>query len=123
MNKILLLFCICAAIFTGLSCSENDSEAPPSEQPVTTNQTKDPVTSVAPPVLLAGKIINVGNNPITIGHTASPEIVDWNNDGKKDLILGTYITFPAFPEEGKVMVFKEGAFMSAGGEVINVGAG
>ncbi|MCP4711951.1 MAG: hypothetical protein GY869_25300 [Planctomycetes bacterium] len=134
MNKILTLLCAGVLILTGFSCGEN-SDTPPAEQPVTSNQPDNP-TAPAPvlPVLAAGHKIKVGDNPISIGHTASPEIVDWNNDGKKDLILGTYLTFPIFPEEGKVMlylnegtdeapVFNKGEFMSAGGDIISVGAG
>jgi len=84
------------------------------------------------PVLQAGKLIMVGGQPLTIGHTASPEVADWNNDGKKDLLVGTYITGAV--EIGKVMLFlnqgtdeaplfSRGEFMQAGGEVISVGAG
>ncbi len=131
MNKFLFILCTCFLIMAGLSCSENDSDTS-SEPPVTNNQSDNPATTT--PVLLVGQMLKVGDNPISIGHTASPEIVDWNNDGKKDLILGTYITLPNPIEEGKVMlylnegtdeapVFKTGEFMSAAGSVISVGAG
>ena len=134
MNKALILFCSCALILLGLSCSDDPPEGNPQVPPSTKKLNTTPTAQSSNiPVLAAGQMIKVGDNPMSIGHTASPEIVDWNNDGKKDLILGTYITFPN-PEEGKVMlylnegtdeapVFKKGEFMSAAGEVISVGAG
>jgi hypothetical protein len=41
------------------------------------------------PELLEGVLIQAGGEKIAVraGHLA-PDVVDWNNDGKKDLILG-----------------------------------
>ncbi len=79
------------------------------------------------PILKAGMQIRVANKALTIGHTASPEVLDWNNDGKKDLLVGTF-------QNGKVMLFlnrgtdaaplfEEGRVLQAGGRDISVGFG
>jgi hypothetical protein len=88
-------------------------------------------TPVAPPgalpILKAGAQIRVANKALSIGHTASPEVLDWNNDGKKDLLVGTFAA-------GKVMLFlnrgtdaapkfDEGRVLEAGGKPISVGFG
>ena len=99
-------------VLVGLSCEKKE---PPVEK-------KSPL-----PSLQAGTIIKVGDNPISIGHTASPEVVDWNNDGKKDLLVGTF-------ENGRIMlflnqgtdekpVFDGGEFLTAAADEINVGYG
>jgi hypothetical protein len=79
------------------------------------------------PILKAGAQIRVANKALSIGHTASPEVLDWNNDGKRDLLVGTF-------EAGKVMLFlnrgtdaapkfDEGRVLEAGGKPISVGFG
>ena len=88
-------------------------------------------TSSAPPgtlpILKAGAQIRVANKALSIGHTASPEVLDWNNDGKKDLLVGTF-------EAGMVMLFlnrgtdaapqlDQGSVLQAGGKPISVGFG
>ena len=50
------------------------------------------------PDLDAGVLILDGEKPLTVGYTASPDVVDWNNDGKKDLLVGTL-------DQGKVFLF------------------
>jgi hypothetical protein len=50
------------------------------------------------PDLEAGVLILDGEKPLTVGHTASPDVADWNNDGKKDLLVGTLV-------QGKVFLF------------------
>jgi len=88
-------------------------------------------TSSAPPgalpILKAGAQIRVANKALSIGHTAVPEVLDWNNDGKKDLLVGTF-------EAGKVMLFlnrgtdaapklDQGVALQADGKPIGVGFG
>lgn len=79
------------------------------------------------PVLKAGMQIRAANKPLCVGHTACPEVLDWNHDGKKDLLVGTF-------EEGKVMLFlnqgtdaaprfDQGRALQAGGKKIGVGFG
>ncbi len=79
------------------------------------------------PILKAGTQINAAGKPLSIGHTACPEVLDWNNDGKKDLIVGTFAS-------GKVMLFlnrgtdaapqfDKGRALQAGGKDISVGFG
>ena len=40
------------------------------------------------PVLLPGEIVFDGTVPLSIGHTASVEVADWNSDGKLDIVYG-----------------------------------
>jgi hypothetical protein len=88
------------------------------------------VKSASPPglpLLKAGKQIEAGGKALTVGHTASPHVLDWNNDGKKDLLVGTF-------QDGKVMLFlnrgtdaapefDSGRALLAGGRAISVGFG
>jgi len=92
---------------------------PPVEPPlIMTNMT---------PTLRAAILIKDGDNPLSIGHTTSPEVIDWNNDGKKDLLVGTF-------SEGKIKlflnqgtdadpIFAGGEFLQAGGEELHAGSG
>ena len=56
------------------------------------------------PVLQAARQIMNGDKPQTVG--SAPEVVDWNNDGKKDLIIGQF-------SEGKIRVYMNGGTDSA----------
>lgn len=40
------------------------------------------------PRLAAGVYINDSLNNLDIGYGATPSVVDWNNDGNKDLVVG-----------------------------------
>ncbi len=40
------------------------------------------------PELKTGVYIQEGSVPLEVDRHSSPEVVDWNNDGKKDLIVG-----------------------------------
>ncbi len=44
--------------------------------------------SVGNPQLTAKGFIKANNNDINVINRAAPVVVDWNNDGKKDLVLG-----------------------------------
>jgi hypothetical protein len=37
-----------------------------------------------------GTFLQVGSRDINVGMRATPSVVDWNNDGKKDLVCGAY---------------------------------
>ena len=56
----------------------------------------DPKTPEIPAVPAArlmfekGILITDGTKPLIVGLTASPEVTDFNNDGKKDLLVGTF---------------------------------
>jgi hypothetical protein len=79
------------------------------------------------PVLKSAVRILAEDKPLCVGHTASPEVLDWNNDGRKDLLVGTY-------SEGKIFLFLnqgsdaapvlgKGVALQAGGKDIKVGFG
>jgi len=42
----------------------------------------------AAPVLAEAQLLQLGGDTFNLGMRAKPDIVDWNNDGKKDLITG-----------------------------------
>ena len=44
--------------------------------------------SVGNPQLTAKGFIKANNTDLYVGNRASPVVVDWNNDGKKDLVVG-----------------------------------
>jgi len=78
-------------------------------------------------LLEPGKMIFDGDKPLVLGHTESPEVVDWNEDGKKDLLVGTFNEGKAviFINEGsdKAPVFKGGTPVMVGGSPLKVGYG
>ena len=95
MKKILILSCICLIISFGFSCEKKQDQESPRQQTTAPLQQQQPEkqpesTAFHLPILQAGVQIMNGDEPLSIGHTASPEVVDWNNDGKKDLLLGDY---------------------------------
>ncbi len=133
MKKSLILLCAGAMIIAGFSCKKKEPQQPPQEQTtapqVEQQQSEKQPEAIAAklPVLQAGVQIMNGDQPLSIGHTASPEVVDWNNDGKKDLLVGTF-------ENGRIMlflnqgtdekpVFDGGEFLTAAADEINVGYG
>ena len=140
MKIKLLLLCLSIALLIGLSCKENDPPTePPTEIPISQPQlddTPDPVPQVHvelvsltanTPVLNPGFLIKDGKNPLSIGHTTSPEVVDWNNDGKKDLLVGTFASgkIKLFLNQGADAnpIFDGGEFLQAGGEELHAGSG
>ena len=42
----------------------------------------------AAPVLAEAQLLQLGDDTFNLGMRAKPDIIDWNNDGKKDLITG-----------------------------------
>ncbi len=77
------------------------------------------------PVFRAGVKIEANGLALDIGRYSVPNVCDWNNDGKKDLLIGQFL-------EGKVRlylnhgtdsspVFTTFTFLEADGEDISVG--
>ena len=52
----------------------------------------------AEPVLDQGVYIYSGANPLEVDRHSTPEVVDWNNDGRKDLVIGQFT-------DGNIWVF------------------
>ena len=76
------------------------------------------------PGLLDGVLIENNGNPISVSDMSSATTADWNNDGKKDLLVGS--------GDGKIRyyintgtdinpVFSGGVAITANGVVITVG--
>jgi hypothetical protein len=42
------------------------------------------------PVLDAGVYIKNGSSDLQVSYYSAPTVVDWNNDGKKDLVVGQF---------------------------------
>jgi hypothetical protein len=42
------------------------------------------------PNIEAGVRIKDGSNPLSVDRHSAPSVVDWNNDGKKDLVIGQF---------------------------------
>ncbi|MCP4711860.1 MAG: hypothetical protein GY869_24840, partial [Planctomycetes bacterium] len=101
--------------------------AEPPEQPAANKPTPQiqPVASI--PKLTAPVPIIDKDKLMWSGRTACPEMVDWNNDGKRDLLVGMF-------SKGQIMLFtntgtdtapefETGELLTAGGEEIHVGFG
>jgi hypothetical protein len=84
--------------------------------------------TAAMPVLKDGVKITAGGKPIDaeIGHLV-PCVLDWNGDGKKDLIVGQFQKglIRLYFNEGadNAPVFKESSYLQAGGAQISLPAG
>ena len=44
----------------------------------------------AAPELAAGQPVADGGDVLAVGRFSAPEVVDWNNDGRLDLVVGQY---------------------------------
>ncbi len=55
-------------------------------------------SAVAAPELEPAAFIADGTNLLTAGTMSAPSVVDWNNDGKKDLLVGQF-------DQGKVWLY------------------
>ncbi|MHC4942983.1 MAG: hypothetical protein ACYTG7_08195 [Planctomycetota bacterium] len=42
------------------------------------------------PEVLDSVLIYDGMVPLDLGQYSAPDVVDWNNDGRKDLVVGTF---------------------------------
>jgi len=78
------------------------------------------------PELEEGVLVKDVMPQVNKAHTAAPEVVDWNNDGKKDLLVGQF-------DGGKVLLFinkgtdelpsfDKGTYLKSGDEEIKVGS-
>jgi hypothetical protein len=48
------------------------------------------VTSAAIPELEPGVYVQTTNGPLTVNYYTAPSAIDWNNDGRKDLLVGQF---------------------------------
>ena len=91
------------------------------------NGAQDTVNRDPLPVLQSDRQVQAAGKTLSVGHTACPAVVDWNNDGKKDLLVGTF-------RNGKVFLFlnqgtdadpkfDKGVPLQAGGKELEVGYG
>jgi hypothetical protein len=76
------------------------------------------------PGLRVGVFLKAGGSDIDVGSDAIPACVDWNNDGKKDLLTGeiTYGNITLFLNTGTDLnpVFNTGTLVESGGTPITV---
>ncbi len=42
------------------------------------------------PELAEGVYIQSGSRPLAVNYYTAPSVIDWNNDGKKDLLIGQF---------------------------------
>ena len=82
----------------------------------------------APRQLLPGERINSGLLPICVdAGQAAPEVADWNNDGRKDLLVGQFMDgkIALFLNQGSSArpAFKGSTFIQSGGVDITTAFG
>ena len=78
----------------------------------------------AAPIFNTWSILRVGGSSLDVGDNASPLVIDWNGDGKKDLICGCYAgTLLYYENTGTDAspAFSGSALLQAGGINIDVG--
>ncbi len=109
------------------------SEPAPESQSGQTQQVTAEKTAVAPAAageakLAKGVMLEAAGKPIDaeIGHLV-PRACDWNNDGKKDLLVGQFASgaIRLYLNEGTdaAPVFGESSLLQAGGKPIRLDAG
>lgn len=49
-----------------------------------------PLAMADAPALKKGVYLYDGNNPLNVDRHSNPFVVDWNNDGAKDLLVGQF---------------------------------
>ena len=112
MNKVLMIgiFTLVVLMFTGQATCYAESD------------------SAKRRTFHKGVLIKASDKPIDveIGHLV-PRVCDWNNDGKKDLLVGQFRNgaISLFLNEGtnKEPIFKDSSFLHAGGKPIKLDAG
>ena len=75
----------------------------------------------ATPGLMDGVLIESGGSPISLSLMSATTSVDWNNDGKKDLIVGEgngYVYFFANTGTDTAPVFNGGTKINSSGSPI-----
>lgn len=79
------------------------------------------------PLLKDGVLIQDGAVPLEVDRYPIPCVVDWNNDGAKDLLVGQYIDgwIWLFLNQGTDLnpVFDGGSLIESGGQPISVPSG
>ena len=117
------------------------SEPTPESQSGQTQQVTAEKTAVEPtpkqdvgptvagePKFAAGVKLEAAGKPIDVkvGHLV-PRVCDWNNDGKKDLLVGQFLNgaISLYLNQGTdaAPVFGESSFLQAGGKPIRLDAG
>ena len=100
MKTKAFVLCLALMCLLGLSCKKKTSESPTSKsrperqdrvESAVAQETSapSPVAEIgAPTVLQRGVVILDGDKPLSKG--SAPEVTDWNNDGKKDLLVGNF---------------------------------
>ena len=76
------------------------------------------------PAFAAASFVQAGGGNLNVGYYASPAVADWNQDGKKDLLVGDYYGEVRYFENvgtDAVPVFGSGQLLQAGGSTIEVG--
>lgn len=79
------------------------------------------------PDLESGILLKAGGKIISDGHTAAPEAVDWDEDGKLDLLVGTFsggkVFFYQNTGSNKAPEYKNAGALKAGGRDISLPSG
>lgn len=124
-----LFLCLGALLLLIVSCRKQPAESEQQQSGASNAKEKRSEQTVLAqtadiPVLQRGIIIEDGDKPLTQG--SAPEVADWNNDGKKDLLAGDsggkihlYLNMGTDAQP----VFKGGQLLKANNDVISVGAG
>ena len=77
------------------------------------------------PELRDGGYVQLSGSRMDAGYYTAPEAVDWNEDGKKDLVVGKFYRGDAmlYLNEGTdaTPVFNSGSLIQVGGRNLNVG--
>ncbi len=77
------------------------------------------------PILEGGSIIQAGGTEIDVGMRAAPIVNDWNEDGRKDLLIGNFEgTIHVYLNEGTNAEpdFATSYLLVAGGNVLDIGS-
>ena len=68
--------------------------------------------------------ISAGGTPIDLGHYTAPVMIDWNGDGKKDMIVGQFsfgqIAYFENVGEDSAPVFSSYEYLKADGQIIQL---
>jgi hypothetical protein len=82
---------------------------------------------VAEPLLQAGVCIQDGGSPLAVDIMSAPTVVDWNNDGRKDLVAGQFsygkIKVYLNQNTDAAPVFDGGFFVQSGGQDVTTSYG
>jgi hypothetical protein len=76
------------------------------------------------PLLDNGSLIQAGGGDINVGMRATPIVDDWNEDGKKDLLIGNFDgNISVYLNDGTdaLPVFNSSYFLEVGGAVFDIG--